>query len=103
MIQTYIPQISNYVNSLTLQLSDSWHIDESFVKMKDGDKKKITLMLLICGTLWIGIQDFLLHQNYLKKEILTELYRQLTKQFITVMAIYLILFTPMLGKHRGKE
>lgn len=27
-IQKYIPQISNYVNSLTPQLSDSWHIDE---------------------------------------------------------------------------
>jgi len=40
MIQTYIPQISNYVNSLTPQLSDSWHIDELFVKMKGGDKRK---------------------------------------------------------------
>ena len=39
-IQTYIPQISNYVNSLTPQLSDSWHIDELFVKMKGGDKRK---------------------------------------------------------------
>jgi transposase-like protein len=39
-IQTYIPQISNYVNSLTPQLSDSWHIDELFVKMKGGEKLK---------------------------------------------------------------
>jgi putative transposase len=39
-IQKYIPQISNYVNSLTPQLSDSWHIDELFVKMKGGDKRK---------------------------------------------------------------
>jgi transposase-like protein len=39
-IQTYIPQISNYVNSLTPQLSDSWHIDELFVKMKGGEKRK---------------------------------------------------------------
>lgn len=39
-IQTYIPQISNYVNSLTPQLSESWHIDELFVKMKGGDKRK---------------------------------------------------------------
>ena len=39
-IQRYIPQISNYVNSLTPQLSDSWHIDELFVKMKGGDKRK---------------------------------------------------------------
>ena len=39
-IQRYIPQISNYVNSLTPQLSESWHIDELFVKMKGGDKRK---------------------------------------------------------------
>ena len=39
-IQTYIPQISNYVNSLTPNLSETWHIDELFVKMKDGDKRK---------------------------------------------------------------
>ena len=39
-IQRYIPQISNYVNSLTPQLSESWHIDELFVKMKDGEKRK---------------------------------------------------------------
>src|SRR5215217_7635822 len=39
-IQTYIPQISNFVNSLTPQLSESWHIDELFVKMKGGDKRK---------------------------------------------------------------
>ena len=39
-IQTYIPQISTYVNSLTPQLSESWHIDELFVKMKGGDKRK---------------------------------------------------------------
>jgi transposase-like protein len=39
-IQTYIPKISNYVNSLIPQLSDSWHIDKLFVKMKGGDKRK---------------------------------------------------------------
>lgn len=39
-IQKYISQISNYVNSLTPQLSDSWHIDQLFVKMKGGDKRK---------------------------------------------------------------
>lgn len=33
-------QISNYVNSLTLLLSESWHIDKLFVKMKDGEKRK---------------------------------------------------------------
>jgi transposase-like protein len=39
-IQTYIPQISDYVNSLKPQLSESWHIDELFVRMKGGDKRK---------------------------------------------------------------
>ena len=35
-IQRYIPQISEYVNSLSPQLSDTWHADELFVKMKGG-------------------------------------------------------------------
>ena len=35
-IQTYIPKISEYVNSLSPQLSDTWHGDELFVKMKKG-------------------------------------------------------------------
>jgi transposase-like protein len=48
-IQTYIPQISNYVNSLTPNLSDSWHIDELFVKMKDGENERVTQMWLIYG------------------------------------------------------
>jgi transposase-like protein len=33
-IQRYIPKISEYVNSLSPQLSDTWHGDELFVKMK---------------------------------------------------------------------
>jgi hypothetical protein len=48
-------------------------------------KEKVIVMLLICGTLWIEIQDFLLHQNYQKNEILTELFKPLIKQSITVM------------------
>jgi putative transposase len=32
-IKRYIPIISQYVNSLTPQLSETWHADELFVKM----------------------------------------------------------------------
>jgi len=39
-IQRYIPKISDYVNSLTPQLSNQWHVDELFVKMKGGDINK---------------------------------------------------------------
>ena len=35
-IQRYIPRISEFVNSLAPQLSDTWHADELFVKMKHG-------------------------------------------------------------------
>lgn len=35
-IQRFVPRISEYVNSLTPQLSDIWHADELFVKMKGG-------------------------------------------------------------------
>ncbi|HKW03865.1 MAG TPA: hypothetical protein VJN71_01075 [Nitrososphaerales archaeon] len=35
-IQKYIPKISEYVNSLSPELSDTWHADELFVKMKKG-------------------------------------------------------------------
>jgi len=35
-ISRYVPQISEYVNSLKPQLSDTWHADELFVKMKGG-------------------------------------------------------------------
>jgi len=38
-IQTYIPKISEYVNTLEPQLSESWHADELFVKMKGGVKE----------------------------------------------------------------
>jgi transposase-like protein len=35
-IQKYVPKISEYINSLSPQLSDTWHADELFVKMKSG-------------------------------------------------------------------
>jgi transposase-like protein len=35
-IQKFVPRISEYVNSLKPQLSDTWHADELFVKMKGG-------------------------------------------------------------------
>ena len=35
-IQKFVPKISEYVNSLSPQLSDTWHADELFVKMKKG-------------------------------------------------------------------
>ena len=37
-IETFVPKISEYVNSLKPQLSDTWHADELFVKMKGGVK-----------------------------------------------------------------
>jgi transposase-like protein len=39
-IQKFIPKISDYVNSLAPQLSDTWHADELFVKMKNGVEYK---------------------------------------------------------------
>jgi transposase-like protein len=36
-IERFVPQISEYVNSLSPQLSDTWHADEVFVKMKGGE------------------------------------------------------------------
>lgn len=39
-IQRYIPLISNYVNSLKPQLGDTWHADELFVKLKEGEKER---------------------------------------------------------------
>lgn len=40
-IQRYIPKISEYANSLNPELSDTWHGDELFVKMKKGIDYKI--------------------------------------------------------------
>jgi transposase-like protein len=37
-IEAFVPKISEYVNSLKPQLSDTWHADELFVKMKGGVK-----------------------------------------------------------------
>ncbi|MER5174611.1 MAG: SWIM zinc finger family protein [Candidatus Nitrosocosmicus sp.] len=39
-IQRYIPRISEHVNSLIPQLSNQWHVDELFVKMKGGETMK---------------------------------------------------------------
>jgi putative transposase len=39
-IQRYIPKISEHVNSLIPQLSNQWHTDELFVKMKGGETRK---------------------------------------------------------------
>jgi transposase-like protein len=39
-IQTFIPRISEYVNTLSPELTSSWHADEVFVKMKGGEKVK---------------------------------------------------------------
>lgn len=40
-IARFVPQISEYVNSLTPTLSETWHADEVFVRMHGGDVKKI--------------------------------------------------------------
>jgi transposase-like protein len=37
-IETFVPRISEYANSLTPELSDTWQADELFVKMKGGVK-----------------------------------------------------------------
>lgn len=39
-IQRFVPMISEYVNSLSPQLSDTWQADELFVKMKGGETEK---------------------------------------------------------------
>jgi putative transposase len=40
-IQRYVPIISNYVKTLTPELSNTWHADELFVKMKGGKSNKM--------------------------------------------------------------
>ena len=37
-IETFVPRISEYANSLTPELSETWQADELFVKMKGGVK-----------------------------------------------------------------
>ena len=39
-IETFVPMISEYANSLTPQLSETWHADEVFVKMRGGETAK---------------------------------------------------------------
>jgi len=40
-IQKYVPLISDYVKTLTPELSNVWHGDEVFVKMKGGKSNKL--------------------------------------------------------------
>jgi len=40
-IQKYVPVISEYVKTLTPELSNTWHADELFVKMKGGKNTKM--------------------------------------------------------------
>lgn len=40
-IQRYVPMISDYVKTLTPELSNTWHADELFVKMKGGKSNKM--------------------------------------------------------------
>jgi len=56
-IQRYIPKISEYVNSLILQLSNQWHVDELFVKMKGDRTRKGQSGIAISGTSGIENQD----------------------------------------------
>ncbi len=39
-IQRYVPMVSEYVNTLAPQTSETWHADELFVKMKGGEQEK---------------------------------------------------------------
>jgi transposase-like protein len=39
-IETFVPRISEYANSLTPELSDAWHADEVFLDMKGGEVRK---------------------------------------------------------------
>ena len=40
-IQRYVPLVSKYVRTLTPELSNTWHADEVFVKMKGGKSNKM--------------------------------------------------------------
>ena len=42
-IQRFVPRVSEYVNSLTPELSDTWHADEVFLNMKGGEMRKVGL------------------------------------------------------------
>jgi transposase-like protein len=39
-IQKFVPRISEYANSLSPELSETWQADELFVKMKGGENEK---------------------------------------------------------------
>jgi transposase-like protein len=40
-IQRYVPMIAEYVNDLTPELSNEWHADELFVKVRGGTHKSL--------------------------------------------------------------
>jgi transposase-like protein len=40
-IQRYVPMIAEYVNALTPELSNEWHADELFVKVRGGTHKSL--------------------------------------------------------------
>jgi transposase-like protein len=40
-IQRYVPMIAEYVNALTPELSNEWHADELFVKLRGGTHKSL--------------------------------------------------------------
>src|SRR5204862_2728910 len=51
-IQAYVPKISEYVDTLKPQLSETWHADELFVKMKGGEKiKNQNNMAYLCNVM----------------------------------------------------
>ena len=52
-----MPMVSEYVNSLSPQISRTWHADELFVKVKGGLTRAI-MGLVWSGTLWIGKPGF---------------------------------------------
>lgn len=39
-IQKFVPMVSEYANGLAPRLSDTWHADELFVKMKGGIRRR---------------------------------------------------------------
>lgn len=73
-ISCYIPMISEYVNGLTPQLSDTWHADELFVKMKGGDSNKKFENIAYLWNVMDRKTRFLLASTLSKRRDDTELY-----------------------------
>jgi len=51
-IQRFVPKISEYANSLTPKLGETWHADELFVRMKGGDLKGLKENNIRIAYLW---------------------------------------------------